>query len=283
MTKGRRFLAAIPPLILFACSLPAEHDPLLDTRLPDVTGIDIVLPAAIGEGETVVARALAIHRDGAKRAAGGVAWESLAPEVVSVDGTGVCLGIIPGRGAVRARLGEMCAVANLEVRPRVDYRNITISEVFYDAVGSDAGYEYIELYNANSYPCDLGGLAVVDGASSSKPFIFPRECNIGPRSFLVLAASAGGFEECFGRPPDTAGFTFALNNSGETVTLLGPGNGDILDRVYIEGGSAECPAPVSWGSEELPCAVEGDAVFRPDLTDTDSHGDWGAGSPTPGW
>lgn len=283
MCMYRLLLAMIPHLILAACSFPAEHNPLLDPRPADVTGVDVVMPAAICEGETVTARVLAIHRDGTKRPAEGVAWESLAPHVVFIDGTGACRGISPGYGAVRAILGEMSGTAEFEVRPRVDYRNIIISEVFYDAAGSDAGYEYIELYNANPYPCDLEGLGLVDGASSSAPWVFLRGCVAGAESYLVLAASAEGFEGLFGRAPDCAGFTFSLNNSGETVTLTGPRDGEILDRVFIEGGSAEYPAPAEWGSGAFPGAGEGSSVHRLDLADTDTHGDWGAGSPTPGW
>ncbi|MBN2077671.1 MAG: lamin tail domain-containing protein [Spirochaetes bacterium] len=283
MNTLRRFLAAMPPLILMTCAFPADHNPLLDPRGPGVTAIDIVLPAAIDEGETVMALALVVQRNGVKRPAGDAAWESLTPEVVAVDGTGACRGLAPGRGEVRALLEGMSAMAELEVRPRIDYGSILISEVFYDAEESDTGKEFIEFYNANPYPCDLEGLGVVDGAASSRPYMFPRGCLIGAQSYLVLAASADGFAHLFGRPPDCAGFTFSLNNSGETVTLMGPGDGEIIDRVFIEGGSAEHTAPVEWGSGVLPGADEGNAVFRRALIDTDTHDDWGAGPPTPGW
>ncbi|TFH37768.1 MAG: lamin tail domain-containing protein, partial [Chrysiogenales bacterium] len=65
------------------------------------------------------------------------------------------------------------ATADLEVKRRIDYRGILISEVFYDAAGSDTGREYIEIHNGSDYPCDLTGLAIVDGAGASRPFAFP--------------------------------------------------------------------------------------------------------------
>src|SRR5439155_20980804 len=45
-----------------------------------------------------------------------------------------------------------------------------ISEVFYDAIGDDAGLEFVELYNPGSVPADLAGarLEAGDGAARGR-------------------------------------------------------------------------------------------------------------------
>ena len=123
-------------------------------------------------------------------------------------------------------------------------------------------------------------MQIMDGSPGSTPFVFPAGSCIGAKSYVVIAQSHDGFFNLFGLQPDYSGFTFALNNNGETVLFIKQ-DGTPVDVVYIKGGSTEYPAPGSWGSATLPSAQTGNSVYRIHGNDTDSFSDWASGPPSP--
>jgi hypothetical protein len=265
---------------LCSCKFPGQFDPRFQPFGRAVLGLEIILPAgSILEQETARAEALVILSDGKKQAA-DVSWEALDTNIAAVDQSGYVTGIAPGNARIGAFLGEMSAMAEIEVRRRIDYSRIMISEVFYDAEGSDDGREFIELYNDNDYPCDIGGMAVIDGSSSSKAFVLPAGSMINAKSCAVIAQSRDAFFALFGIYPDFGDFTFSLNNTGETVFLLRP-DGAVADAVYIEGGTEEFRPDVAWGPAGLPAAPAGSSVYRTGPLDTGTNADWMAGPPSP--
>lgn len=268
--------------LLVACRYPEEYNPLLGPRGKTVRGLEVIIPSArITEAGLVQAEAWLILSDGTKEPADTIAWESLTPEVVSVDGEGLVRGRAPGRGTIRALRGGMTATGELEVERRIDYGRILISEVFYDAAGSDEGKEFIELYNGNDYDCDLSGMEVADGSLSGSPFAIPGGSLVRAGGYLVIAASRDGFFSLFGAYPDLAGLSFTLNNGGETVRLM-RGGGSVVDMVCIAGGSDDVPPAGWWCDAPLPAAAAGESVSRAAAGDTDTCRDWAAGPPTPG-
>lgn len=275
-------LSLLPAVLACACDYPERYKPLYVPPVPVICGVDIILPAGtIIEGETIQGRAYLILGTGRKKPAESVSWESLDADIIAADRNGMITGLRPGIGTVSVTAGRATASARIEVVRRIDYSRIMIREVFYDAVGSDEGREFIELYNDNEYPCVIAGMMVTDGAAASRAFVFPEGSVIGGKSCCVVAQSADDFFDLFGRNADYSGFSFSLNNSGETV-LLKLSDGSILDAVYIRGGTDDFRPPESWGSTTLPAAPAGESVYRINCSGGAASVNWASGAPTPG-
>jgi len=278
-------MAVLTAAGISGCGFPAAYVPPGEAGDGSCRGVEIFLSRdSIMEGDTITARLLIIHEEGDKSFCeeGLARWESGETAVADVDGAGVVRGISPGETVLRARWNGFEADRALTVTRAVDYGNIVLSEIFYDDTGSDTGKEFIELRNHNDYSCDLSGFRLVDGASSSSPFVFPAGSAIPASGVIVVAQSAEDFKNRFGLDSHFAPFSFTLNNSGEVLFLLFP-DGTLRDAVYIEGGSADFPAPPEWGAAGLPLAVEGNSLHRPLQADTDTYGDWEEGPPKPGY
>ncbi len=268
--------------LIVSCDYPERYGPFLAIGEPRVMGIELFLStSSILEQETFQARAYAILDNGKKQEVRSAAWETMTGDVLSIDQGGSITGLKPGIGTIRVSSMGVEAVGSVEVRRRIDYSRIMISEVFYDAVGADDGKEFIELYNDNDYSCDIGGMTVADGAESSKAFVFPPSSVMEPKSRAVIAQSIEGFTAAFGTGPDYVPFSFSLNNSGEAVLLMLP-DGTVTDSVFIKGGTEDFRPPASWGPPDLPAAQAGQSVFRIDFTGGISSNNWSNGPPTPG-
>ncbi|MBN2158877.1 MAG: lamin tail domain-containing protein [Spirochaetes bacterium] len=269
-------------LVLLSCGYPDEYTPLVELVSSNMRGMEIVLPASgLIEGSSTRATALVILSSGKKREVEGISWESLDPDILEVDQTGLVSGLAPGRGRVSASLRDMRAVEEVNVLRRIDYSRIRISEVFYDAEGADDGKEFIELYNGNEYDADISGMMVTDGSTSSRPYVFPVGSVIGAKGYSTVAQSMEGFYLFFGVYPDYDAFTCTLNNSGETVLLMKP-CGEVIDVVYIKGGTEDFRPGESWCPGLLPAAASGSSVNRVGAEDTDTCSDWESRSPSPG-
>lgn len=269
-------------VFITACKYPSQFNPCILPPDPEVRGLAIVMSSgAMTVGESRQAEAYEILRGGDRRPSVDVIWESLDPLVLSVNSSGVICALTSGWGRIRAQSKGLSDERAIEVRAKPEYDSLKINEVFYDAEGSDEGKEFIEIRNTGE-ACDLSGCSIVDGAETSRPFIFKERSVIQAGGFLILAASADGFFELFDVLPDYAGFSFGLNNTGETVFLKKP-DGSIIDAVYIRGGTKLFPAPPSWGSMTMPSAPAGMSIQRIDSVDTDTAADWEASPPSPGW
>lgn len=280
---GRIFL--LLSLALFSrCGYPESFDCPDPGNSNACRGVEIYLPlTSIQEGEKAHAFLLMIHQEGHKSICndGTVIWGSGDESIVLIDEHGELTGAGPGETVITASWNTYSAVSPIAVKRAVDFTKIQLSEIFYDDTGSDTGVEYIEIRNLNDYECDLTGFFLVDGASGSTRFYLPQGTCIPPGTFLIAAQSRDGFNGRFGFDPHCWGFSFVLNNSGETVFLCFP-DGSVRDCVYIEGGATEFLAPPEWCSPEYPAATEGLSIKRAGETDTDTAFDWVEGTPDPG-
>jgi len=279
----RKILEITALALAFSCKYPEPYRPLLELLDPGIYGLEIILDSGhIHENDTVRAHAMAILPNGKKAEVYGeeVAWESLSPGIASVDKDGKVTGLSVGTGEIRVFYRDLAACSEIIVARKPDYSRIMISEVLYDPAESDDGREFIELYNDGDHECDIGGLLIVDGNSSSAPFVFSSGSRISAKGRLILAQSAEGFGDQFGASPDYTGFKFALNNSGEAVIITRP-DGTVIDALFIKGGSEEYPSPETWGSGALPSAQSGNSVQRINFPDTDTFLDWTSGLPSP--
>lgn len=69
-------------------------------------------------------------------------------------------------------------------------RGVVLNEVLYDATGSDASNEWIEIYSAGRYPVDLGGFVIQVGDTAfTNAYAIPSNTWIDPGRFLLLGGS----------------------------------------------------------------------------------------------
>ena len=275
------YLAPVMMFILL-CGYPERYKGVPDQD--EVAGLEIYLPTrSIFVNEQLQARALLIHASGEKTFIDNseIAWSTDDSGIISIDELGLLTALKAGEGAIMAVRGDLCATDTVTVAGAIDYSKIVLSEIFYDDTGSDEGKEFVEIYNGNNSECDLSDCMLVDGSGSSIPFVFPENSTVIALGIAVVAKSRDDFLTRFGFSPDYSGFSFTLNNSGETVFLMDP-DGTIIDCVYIEGGSSDYPADEEWDSLEFPSAEEGNSVQRMSFDDSDTFADWIAGLPSPG-
>lgn len=133
------------------------------------------------------------------------------------------------------------------VPPNVAPGDLVITEIMFDSdAAGDAEGEWIELYNATGMAIDLRGLAVVDGAASQKPHVIKAAApvEIAANGYFVLARNAdeqlnGGISGAYGYDPG-----IALNNGGDTVTLLlpDPVSPVVIDEVTYDDNEGGWPA-----------------------------------------
>jgi hypothetical protein len=280
-----RFLFLILLMILLQCGYPEEYVYRSSGSESEIYGIEVFLEKEkITEGENTLAHLWIIMPDGEKEEADteSIQWNSERSEIALVDESGIILGQRKGFSLITAYYGEFSSSALMEVEEFIDCSRIVISEVFYDAVGSDTGVEYIEIHNRNENPCDLSGFSIVDGYTGSSIFFFPEISFILPGEYFLVVQDSEKFSQLFGVEPGIEGLNFPLNNSGETITLTDP-EMSVMDRVYIEGGYGSDPLPENWCDASLPSASEGESVQRTASPDTDSCSDWFTGLPTPGF
>jgi hypothetical protein len=112
--------------------------------------------------------------------------------------------------------------------------NILISEVFYDAVGSDTGKEWVELYNDSTTPFDLAGYEL--NASSGDYYVFSnvveaKKCVIvhwnteGTNTQIDLYTGSAGFSNMGNTSGWVALFSSSEHNSSTIVDYLEYGAG----------------------------------------------------------
>jgi hypothetical protein len=119
--------------------------------------------------------------------------------------------------------------------------DLVLNEILYDPEGSDAGAEFVELFNPGTAGVSLEGveLAFVNGADPSAPrsvWIAAATDVVGPRSFFVV-----GEDQVLPRDVTT---TLGLQNGPDGLRLLR--DGTVLDAVAwgdLSGVGEGSPAP----------------------------------------
>ena len=107
--------------------------------------------------------------------------------------------------------------------------NIKINEIHYNPSseqGSDNDYEFIELFNAESFSVNLFGYHFTEGLSH----FFNDDLTLEPEGYLLLAKNgemySGSIEWAYGN----------LGNSGETLILINS-DGDLANELTFENSS----------------------------------------------
>lgn len=149
---------------------------------------------------------------------------------------------------------------------------VVINEIYYDHPGVDGGWEFIELYNADTREVAIDGWWVefVDGQSGrvTRVWAAPAGCRLIPGGFLLLGGASRGV------PPDRL-LCGLIGNGPDAVRLLSPG--ETIDLVgYGNGAPAE-------GEPAIDGPPGSSLARRPDGIDTGNNAaDLVPAEPTPG-
>lgn len=108
-----------------------------------------------------------------------------------------------------------------------DIPGIVINEIMYSPPGTDAQYEYLELYNNDDVTINIGGFYFSAGIVDTLP-----DVNLSPGDFFLLAVDSVSFEAAYGLPA----FQWesgSLSNAGETLELR-DAMGNVVDVVTYD-------------------------------------------------
>lgn len=149
----------------------------------------------------------------------------------------------------------------------LDAQNVKINEILYDAIGSDTGKEWIELYNADTISINLKDYKIEKaGESFSTCFTFPAD-TLEPGEFLLI-----GEEEVENADMTTTlGFYNSVNRT-DGVRIISA-DGDTIDTVlYGEPNNNDLPGDANQpGIYFAPDTDPGNSLIRfPDGYDTDN-------------
>ena len=138
---------------------------------------------------------------------------------------------------------------------------ILISELFYDAVGSDDGKEFVELYNTGTADADLSGwalrksdgspLAVIGGTTNDK-VIIPAG-----RFFLV------GFSSYSGNPAADIVRSASLAHTTTTTVGLYDASGVLVESVTYPVSCSGCSISNGQSYERQPLTESGQFAIQP--------------------
>jgi beta-lactamase superfamily II metal-dependent hydrolase len=146
---------------------------------------------------------------------------------------------------------------------------LLIAQVAYDTPGDDALEEFVDLYNPTDADISLDGWALADAAGS---WSFPAGLVVLAGEYVSVAKDAAGFQALYGLAPDVEGMGLALNNTGDTLSLLEAGAevDFVAWESFVPGWSIAAPI--------------GDAIERSDpAVDSDTVADWTVVSPAQPW
>jgi hypothetical protein len=153
-----------------------------------------------------------------------------------------------------------------------------ISEVFYDAAGSDNGLSFVEIYGA---PGTILDGYVIEGINGANGAVTPSVVLIGsiPEDGLFLVADDAGDGTTLVSAADLIA-NFDFQNGPDSVVLRS--GGDVIDAV----GYGDFDPGEFFAGEGAPApdAPPGSSIARrfADVDSDDNAADWIAAAPTPG-
>lgn len=206
--------------------------------------------------------------------------------------------------SIRSSIGFLVAVAfvcvSLVALSATAKAAVTINEIMYNPDGTDAGREWVELYNDGASDVTIvggsgnGSWRVVD--SSNHTIVDPGggvgrgSLVVPPGGYLVLATDPGVFMGEYSGSYSVAKAALSLNNNGTTVSLL-DGTGATVDSlVYTSGqGGNDNGASLQRAGAELiqalptPGAANAAVAYVPVAEDEDKEESTSSKTSNPGY
>lgn len=129
---------------------------------------------------------------------------------------------------------------------------VVISEIFYDAVGSDAGKEFIELYNRGTAGVNLSGWSLKSGSSSlvSVGSKIEDKVSINGGGFFLV-----GFSSYNSSPVADVVRSASLPNTTTTITFY-DGGGNVVDSVVYPASCSGCILSSGQSYERQPLTAD---------------------------
>ena len=120
--------------------------------------------------------------------------------------------------------------------PQLSHAQVAITEIMYDLKsGSDAGREWVEVYNASTSSVAVTELRLFENGTNHKIIAFSGEDTLPSGSYAVIASSPATFKTDW---PDFSGTlfdsAFSFSNTGETIALRDTSL-TIIDSVSYQG------------------------------------------------
>jgi hypothetical protein len=153
-----------------------------------------------------------------------------------------------------------------------------ISEVFYDAVGTDDGQSFVEIYGTPGASLDGFVIEGVNGADGSVTHTLALAGAIGPDGLFVLADRTSAGVTLV--PDADLLLDFDFQNGPDSVVLRGA-SGVVDALAYGVFGAAEFPAGEGAPALDPPAGQSLARQFA-NLDTGDNASDFVAGAPTPG-
>ncbi len=166
--------------------------------------------------------------------------------------------------------------------------HLLISEVFYDAPGTEPDGEWIELHNPTTGTISLAGYKIGDEETSGGTegmYALPLTATLGAGEYALIACKASVFSATWGMLPDYE-WTDSLPSVPNLTRYTAWSNGSIQmgnsgDEVLLLDGSDQIVDALSWGDSTVfllpsaPDVPEGHSLERfPPWMDTDTASDW---------
>lgn len=123
--------------------------------------------------------------------------------------------------------------------PLTTLASIRISEVMYDASGSDAGHEWIEITNTGDSLIDLSAYKVFEGGVNHKMTVVQGSATLPPHTAAVIADNPQKFLSDWAGFTGTlfdSTFTSGLSNTGETLVIR---RGDLTNEDTLTYSSSQ--------------------------------------------
>lgn len=145
--------------------------------------------------------------------------------------------------------------------PAPAFAGVVITEIMYNLEGADSNREWIEVTNVGSAPVGLNGYRFFESDTNHRLEVVQGSAQLAAGASAVIADDAEQFRSDW---PDYSGMlfdsSFALKNTGETLTIRDPGLNDLDSVTYSP----------DWGADGT-----GESLQL-------SGSDWIAAAPTPG-
>jgi hypothetical protein len=171
---------------------------------------------------------------------------------------------------------------------RASSATLLVSEVLYDATGTEPDEEWIEIYNAGASTIDFSNYKVGDEETPGQGegmLQFPPGASINPGQVVVIANKVTAFRSVWGFNPDYemvasdeavpdmipytawASGKVELSNSGDEVLILDGGDAIVDAMSYGD--------KITFFNPSCPDVVAGHSLERsPANVDTDTAADW---------
>jgi hypothetical protein len=176
------------------------------------------------------------------------------------------------------RLWKIAALASAWLGAAPAFALPLISEVFYDAVGTDDGQSFVELYGAPGASLDGFVLEAINGSDGAITHTLALAGAFGADGLFVVAdrTSAGTTQV----PDADLLLEFDFQNGPDSVVLRSPGG--VVDALgYGAFGATDVNAGEGAPAVDPPAGQSVARLFA-DVDTNDNFADFAGGAPTPG-